>query len=56
MWIAWNESNSSQLKVALIQFGQNPPEEYALAAREGVNNKRERGIRARYIRSIFDQI
>jgi hypothetical protein len=44
------------LKEALISFGNNPPDEYALAAREGVNNKKERGVRARYLRQIMERV
>lgn len=44
------------LKAALISFGDNPPDEYALAAREGVNNKKERGLRAKHLRQIVDQV
>lgn len=45
--------NHAALKTALAQFGDNPPADYALAAKEGVNNKRERMLRARYAREIF---
>jgi hypothetical protein len=45
----------SILKKALISFGDDPPDEYALAAREGVNNKKERGLRATHLRSVLDQ-
>jgi hypothetical protein len=38
------------LKAELISFGENPPADYALAAREGVNNKRERLLRAGYVK------
>jgi hypothetical protein len=44
------------LKSKLISFGDAPPEEYALAAREGVNNKKERTIRAKHLQLIFDEI
>jgi len=40
------------LKNALVYFGQNPPEDYALAAKEGVNNKKERTLRAARVREI----
>jgi hypothetical protein len=41
------------LKAALVGFGENPPDDYALAAKEGVNNKKERVIRAEHVRKIF---
>jgi hypothetical protein len=37
--------NITKTKHALENFSNNVPEDYALAAREGVNNKREREIR-----------
>ena len=42
----------SALKLSLTTFADSPPSDYALAAREGVNNKRERVIRAEYIRQL----
>lgn len=42
------------LKRELLRFGDNPPADYALAAKEGVNNKKERLVRARHIREIFN--
>ena len=44
------------LKAKLISFGENPPEEYSLAAREGVNNKKERGLRAKHLRLVLDGV
>jgi len=44
--------NHASLKNALVYFGQNPPEDYALAAKEGVNNKKERTLRAARVREI----
>ena len=40
------------LKRGLVSFSDNPPEDYALAAKEGVNNKKERTLRAGYVRGI----
>jgi hypothetical protein len=40
------------LKRGLASFSDNPPEDYALAAKEGVNNKKERTLRAGYVRGI----
>jgi hypothetical protein len=44
--------NHTALKSGLTQFGENPPADYALAAKEAVNNKRERTLRARYVQEI----
>jgi hypothetical protein len=48
--------NYTQLKIKLNSFAENPPEEYALAAREGVNNNKERLFRAKYVRTIMDEL
>lgn len=48
--------NYAQLKGRLNSFAENPPEEYALAAREGVNNKKERLSRAKYVRMMMDEV
>jgi hypothetical protein len=40
------------LKAALVQFGEFTPSDYALAAKEAVNNKKERLLRAKYVREI----
>lgn len=47
-------TDMSLVKSALTAFADNPPGDYALAAREGVNNKKERVVRADYIRGIFN--
>ena len=44
--------NLSETKNNLIEFEKNIPEDYLLASREGVNNKREREIRDGYIRPL----
>jgi hypothetical protein len=44
------------LKTKLIEFGENPPEDYALAAREGVNNKKERVLRGKYLQGIVNSV
>jgi Protein of unknown function DUF262 len=44
--------NQPELKSALVAFGEEPPEVYALAAKEGVNNKKERTTRASHVREI----
>jgi len=41
------------LKTSLTTFGENPPADYALAAKEAVNNKKERTLRASYVRKLF---
>jgi hypothetical protein len=40
------------LRQKLLKFGENPPPDYALAAKEAVNNKRERLTRATYVTKI----
>lgn len=49
-------SNLPALKSALTAFAEMPPLDYALAAREGVNNKRERVMRADYIRNLVNPL
>ena len=49
-----NRLNHAELKSALIGFAQNPPDDYALAAKEGVNNKKERTLRAGQVRRLFN--
>jgi hypothetical protein len=44
------------LKNALVAFGENPPEDYALAAREGVNNKKERVLRGNHLQLLLDKV
>jgi Protein of unknown function DUF262 len=44
--------NQGALKKALISFGEQPPDDYALAAKEGVNNKKERTLRAVRVREM----
>jgi uncharacterized protein DUF262 len=51
-----NKIDHLALKAKLVAFAESPPEEYALAAREGVNNKKERVTRAKYLQSIFDEL
>ena len=43
----------TKLKSELNAFAGNVPEEYALAAREGVNNKKERLARAKHLLQII---
>lgn len=45
--------NVKQAKVALEEFERNLPNDYALAAREAVNNKAQREIRDRYIQDLL---
>lgn len=40
-------------QTALVDFAANPPQEYVLAAREGVNNRKERLIRANHVRGYL---
>lgn len=43
----------SKIKKGLNAFAGNPPEDYALAAREGVNNKKERELRRRTLDKVI---
>lgn len=42
------------LKGSLLAFGDNTPADYALAAKEAVNNKKERTLRAGYVRTMVN--
>jgi len=44
--------NLHVLKTALVAFGEEPPHDYTLAAKEGVNKKKGRTTRAGYVRRI----
>jgi hypothetical protein len=46
--------NFSALKSALLAFAEVPPADYALAAKEGVNNRKERLVRSTYVRSMVE--
>ena len=46
--------NHAALKSALVSFAQSPPDDYALAAKEGVNNKKKRTLRVTYVRTILN--
>jgi Protein of unknown function DUF262 len=48
--------NYTQLKNRLNSLAENPPDDYALAAREGVNNKKERLTRAKHVRLVMDEV
>lgn len=43
----------SQLKEKLIAFEENTPEDFKLAAKEGVNNRKERLLRNQYLETIL---
>jgi hypothetical protein len=45
----------SSLRLSLIHFGENPPSDYGLAAKEGVNNKKERVLRSTYVHAHLAQ-
>lgn len=51
-----NDENISinSLKEKLLEFEGNTPEDFELAAREGVNNRQERIIRARHTRALIE--
>jgi hypothetical protein len=51
-----NKLDHVELKSRLNSFADHTPEEYALAAREGVNNKKERLTRAKYLHAIMDEL
>ncbi len=42
------------VKASLVEFGEHPPNDYAFAAKEAVNNKKERLLRAKYVREIVN--
>ena len=48
--------NEKEIKKALVTFELNVPQEYSLAAKEGVNNKKERLIRNKYIEKLINEI
>ncbi|GAJ25062.1 unnamed protein product [marine sediment metagenome] len=48
-----SEKESTELKSRLNAFAEELPEDYALAAKEAVNNKRERLIRNRRIEELL---
>lgn len=45
--------NPASTRIALIEFAAKPDEEYALAAREAVNNKKERQLRHQRIAALL---
>jgi hypothetical protein len=45
--------NVEATRTGLLSFAANPPNEYLLAAREGVNNKRERQTRNSHIAALL---
>ncbi|MEZ8542936.1 DUF262 domain-containing protein [Vibrio splendidus] len=49
------EIDKEKLKINLADFESDIPEEYRMAANEGVNNKNERSIRHRHILSLLEQ-
>lgn len=46
-------TDTQKSRVALMQFAANPGDEYSLAAREAVNNKRERQLRQNSIAALL---
>lgn len=48
--------DDSSLKKALQAFAKNVPSDYQIAAKEGVNNKKERLIRNKYIENVIEEI
>lgn len=45
--------NVAKTRHALLKFSNSVPDDYALAAREAVNNKREREIRDKYVSALL---
>jgi len=50
-----DDNDIESLKLKLERFENNVPEDYKLAATEGVNNKRERELRNTYIVELLNQ-
>jgi Protein of unknown function DUF262 len=50
---ALERGNIDELRQKLIDFGQHLPPDYSLAAREGVNNLKERRIRHEYLAKVI---
>ncbi|MBG9447292.1 DUF262 domain-containing protein [Cytobacillus firmus] len=46
--------SQNELKNKLVHFAQNTPEDYKLAAKEGVNNKKERLLRNDYLIELLN--
>lgn len=47
------ETNKSKFKEALTKFENHIPDDYKIAAKEGVNNRKERLIRDNYIKELI---
>lgn len=45
--------NIAKTRHALLEFSKNVPDDYSLAAREAVNNKREREIRDKHVSALL---
>ncbi len=41
--------NTASIKTSLTRFAEQPPSDYVLAAKEGVNNRKERVLRSEYV-------
>ncbi len=55
-WEKIKEMDSSLIKTSFEEFATSVPDDYSLAAREGVNNKKERLTRNEYIQKIIDNL
>lgn len=53
-WNTISEVDEKLIKEKLENFENNLPEEYRIAAKEGVNNKKERLIRNKYLKEVLD--
>jgi len=47
------QKENEEIKEKLLGFSENIPEEYRIAAKEGVNNKKERLIRAKFLNELL---
>jgi hypothetical protein len=46
----------AKIKDTLVSFENTVPDEFRLAAKEGINNRKEREIRDRYVKMLIDSI
>jgi len=55
MDLSLENANREKLAATLKAFAADPPADYALAAREGVNNRPERLLRHNYVRKLIEE-
>lgn len=51
-----SDDHLKSLRATLIGFSENPPDDYALSAREGVNNRKERILRNKYLEEMIQLV